>query len=199
MEQESKNKSCPSHCCGGQACRSNKQPRRRERKGTLETGASTQKARQTPINSGLPVVCWCLVNDRNQSISPGCHLTKNEPRFEFSTPPSPCFLLSCLFVARVWIRACLKTVLWFCESVRPCFCVFVCVCVSWYACLYRRASWMLSCESAPALVCVLNAGLFLSFHEQHRKHHVGEVMRDILTVLQEIKSLAPNDPDNKQY
>lgn len=49
------------------------------------------------INSDSPATC--LIEERNQSTSHWCHLTKNMPRFEFSVSLSLCLLFSLCFMS----------------------------------------------------------------------------------------------------
>lgn len=70
-----------------------------------------------------------------------CHLTKSEPRFEFSTSLSPC-LLSCLSAAWVWNHAFLNGP-WLpppvCLSVPVCPCVCVGLRASVHVCVWLCA------------------------------------------------------------
>lgn len=92
------------------------------------------------MNSESPTMCWCYIKKRNKSTSSWYHLTKSEPRFEFSPSCSLCLLASdCLLYGSESVPAGKLS----CQSVPVlvvfslhvclsvcCVCVYQCKCVS---------------------------------------------------------------------
>lgn len=121
------------------------------------------------INNKLyQIMHQCHIKGQKSKLFPLYHLTKWDPRFEFSIQCPRVFCPG-------WIYA------------------------LWKLCLVNVSLYQSVCQN----VSVLKKGLY-SFHlTPHRKHHMGEGMRNFKEifnrVLQKIKSLNPTHPDNGQY